>query len=135
MLLIHADISPLCSLLVSAFCFISVNVYVCPEVEGIPSKKTKKKLEIGDPPPTPRPRKKNVKTYNCDVLLPFPVNFFTPYMHQHLKSRELIIFSLFDNGKVTDLQSFEEISHICATVNWQSCEGEIYSAVGGHTKL
>ena len=51
------------------------------------------------------------------------------------KTHIYFIFSLFDNGKVTDLQSFEEISHICATVNWQSCEGEIYSAVGGHTKL
>ena len=36
---------------------------------------------------------------------------------------------------MTDLQSFDEISHISATAKWQSFEGEIYSAVGGHTKL
>ena len=44
------DISPLCSMLVSGFCFILVNVYM-PRIRGKPAKKEKK--GIGGPPPLP----------------------------------------------------------------------------------
>ena len=36
------NISPLCFMLVSGFCFISIDVYICPELEGSPPKKDKK---------------------------------------------------------------------------------------------
>ena len=42
------DISPLCSMLVSGFCFISVNVYLL-RIRGKPAKKRKKEKGIDVP--------------------------------------------------------------------------------------